>query len=203
MTLIELAQAAGVSKAAVSKNRKLPRAKNTDGTSFYDPSHPAVISYIANNKKRERVLYPRSTTEKPAKEMRSIISVRPINDPLRQQEYELDAENIRLKNEQIRLNIAMKRGDLVPVTLVNRFMALIYDADTEELKALANRVSSAIAGEARQAKSQAEASAKIYRILTTETDKILKHVHRVMLDFRKLDRQQLVVETLQEAVPND
>lgn len=195
MTLNELAAAAGVSKMAVSKNKKIPRTVNPDGTLFFDPSERAVQEYINAKNKMQRVSGKKQTKPKPAPHEPAVSPPprRPAapSRPTDQDEEEgdspldLDAAFMRVKIEEKTITNAARRGELIPRDVVRQYIQRIYAADTTELDQLGDRLAGKIAGEARGAPDVGAATVAVLRILSAESTRIKNHVQRVQKDFAR------------------
>ena len=210
MTLVELAAAAEVSKQATSKAVKAGRINHTvnpDGSFFFDPADKTVQAYInkrpVNRRKalKERAAAPAQSSNAPAKSKetqterrkRTIAEAKKddattgqgTDEPEDPDDSDLDAQFLRVKIEEKTITNAQKRGELIPVSLVRQFIQRIYAADSDELDQLSNRLAGKLSGEARGAKSDAEASIRVAHILSQESARIKKHVHAVQKDFTK------------------
>jgi len=206
MTLNEIAAAAGVSKMAVSK-KNLPHIKNPNGTLYFDPENIDVKNYI-NRTTRNREVARRNKGSLIKKTKTTTIrsqTEKKTTDNYASGEDE-DYRNMILKNKKLELDIGKTRGDLIPVTLVERWIKHLFDADTTALKVIADRIGSNVAMLARGAEDEATAGNLVRNLINDEMSRVLAGIKRVQKDFKKsiepglFDRVETVDESEQEAV---
>jgi hypothetical protein len=97
----------------------------------------------------------------------------------------LDAAFLRVKIEEKTITNAARRGELIPRDIVAQFIQRIYSADTTELDQIADRLGGKLAGAARHATTEGEAASAVRSLLTEETARIKRHIHRIQKDFVK------------------
>jgi hypothetical protein len=190
MTLNEVAAAAGVTKMAVSK-KKLPHTVNSDGSFFFDPENAEVNAYITRSTRNREVAHrPKQTTPIPKKEPRPekkipIYAAAPPREPKLDFSDDEDYKNMVLKNRKLELEIGKARGALIPQDLVLRWIKHLFDADTNALKVLPDRIGSSLAMLARGAEDESTAGAVVRNFLTEELTRVIGGIKRVQKDFNK------------------
>ena len=142
MTLTEVATAAHVSQAAVSKNKKVNRIKNPDGTLFFDPADKTVQTFLNRHSGKQKPPKPPKSTEKryqqEEKPPETPIS-RPIPAPQTTNSDPDDDLDDELKREKIltsKQNRAIRSRELVPREDVKQAFMRFYGVHTSILPAL-------------------------------------------------------------------
>lgn len=200
MNRLELAAAAGVTPAAITKS-KLPRVRLDDGSLHFDSKDPQVIAYINRKSlprrtaqaKKEKAAKAKAEAAPPNPEYNPPPQKKPrqaFTPPPRQPGFDYgsddpDTRNMELKNRKLELDIARARGDVIPKKLARDYQARIYEADTTQLRQLPDRLAGRLAGEARGAESEAAATIQVMATMSEEIDRILENVARIMREFRK------------------
>jgi len=222
----ELADAAGVSESAINQNKKLPRVKNPDGSIFFDPEHPVVISYLARKprqrkqaEKAKKATAPKPPTEKkvraaaatmarsrepePKKRVTQKSQIDDLggvklrraakklerslddDDELDENPFDLDALKTKEQIIKLKQDNAKARGDLIPRVLVVNWIKHLFDADTNALKVLPDRIGSSLAMLARGAEDESTAGAVVRNFLSEEITRVIGGIKRVQKDFNK------------------
>lgn len=224
----ELADAAGVSESAINQNKKLPRVKNSDGSIFFDPEHPAVVAYLsrkprqrkqAEKAKAKKAAAPKPITEKKVRAAAATMArsrepeskkrvtqksqiddlggtklrravkklERSLDDDDELDENPFDLDALKTKEQIIKLkqDNAKARGDLIPRILVVNWIKHLFDADTNALKVLPDRIGSSLAMLARGAEDESTAGAVVRNFLSEEITRVIGGIKRVQKDFNK------------------
>ena len=208
MTLKELAAAAGVSRPAISKNKKLNRTVNEDGTIFFDPADKTVQAFLNHHTKKkprppkpkpERVTAPRpsaSTASAPTAPSAPDDSVEhlpppppnlvtPTRGPRSLATHpemfdELDLDDA-LKQEKIltsQQNRAIKSRELVLREDVRSVFMRFYTVHTSILQALPQTLGTTIANEL--GRTDAPATTRVAEILDVAIYDALEEMKSVM-----------------------
>ena len=145
MTLTEVATAAHVSQAAVSKNKKVNRIKNPDGTLFFDPADKTVQAFLNRHSGKQKPPKPAKTVTKHVLGAENLPETQIFSPPQKPAttntapKYPDDDLDDELKREKIltsKQNRAIRSRELVPREDVRQIFMRFYAVHTSILPAI-------------------------------------------------------------------
>jgi len=109
----------------------------------------------------------------------------PDDDELDDNPFNLDALKTKEQIIKLKQDNAKARGDLIPRILVVNWIKHLFDADTNALKVLPDRIGSSLAMLARGAEDESTAGAVVRNFLSEEITRVIGGIKRVQKDFNK------------------